>query len=346
MTDELRSIRWTGTSVRIIDQTSLPHALSYLDIDDVDSLVDAIARLAVRGAPALGAAGALGVVVAMRQGRREGWSDDRLAGEVARLRSARPTAANLAWAVDRVAPLIGEGEAETLAAALQIVADDEAANRAIGRRGADWILQHVTHRPVRVLTHCNAGLLATTAWGSALGIVRELRDRDALGLVYVDETRPLLQGARLTAWELGQEAIAHLVQVDAAAASTILSGKVDVAIIGADRIAANGDTANKIGSLGVALACHDAGIPFVVAAPESTLDAGTATGEGIPIEMRPEAEVVTWLGVQTAPASSGAHNPAFDVTPARLVSVLVTEARTVEPGKGERPADAVTAGAL
>jgi methylthioribose-1-phosphate isomerase len=337
MTEELRSIRWTGTAVRIIDQTALPHTLSYLDIEDVDGLVGAIRRLAVRGAPALGAAGALGVVLAMRQAGREGWAADRLAEEIGRLRVARPTASNLAWAVDQVEPLVAEGEAVVLEAALRVVADDEAANREIGRRGADWILERVARRPVRVLTHCNAGLLATTAWGSALGVVRELRDRGQIGLVYVDETRPLLQGARLTAWELEQESIPHLVQVDAAAASTILAGKVDVAIIGADRIAANGDTANKIGSLGVAIACHYAGIPFVVAAPESTVDLGTPTGQGIPIEMRDASEVVSWLGVPTAPASSGAHNPAFDVTPAGLVSVLVTERRTVEPAKGERP---------
>ncbi len=183
------------------------------------------------------------------------------------------------------------GREAVLAEALRIVEDDERVNRAIGRHGADWILARAP-APVRVLTHCNTGALATVAWGTALGIVRELHARGALGMVYVDETRPLLQGARLTAWELERDGIPHLVQVDGAAASTILRRLVDVAIFGADRIAANGDTANKIGSLGVALACRDAGIPCMVAAPVSTVDLATASGDAIEIELRGEAEVL------------------------------------------------------
>ncbi len=259
MAKDVRTISWTGSSVRVIDQTQLPRRLTYLDIDDVDGLVRAIQRLVIRGAPALGATGALGVVVAMRQGQRDGWSAARLVMEVGRIRAARPTATNLAWAVDQMSSLMAQGEIVVLRQALQLMADDEVANRAIGRNGADWVLGHVRAEQVRVLTHCNAGALATTAWGSALGVVRELSERGALDVVYVNETRPLLQGARLTAWELDREEIPHIVQVDSAAASTIVSGAVDVAIIGADRIAANGDTANKIGSLAVALACHYAG---------------------------------------------------------------------------------------
>ena len=196
---------------------------------------------------------------------------------------------------------------------------------------------------MRVLTHCNTGSLATTSWGTGLGLVRELYVRGALGLVYVDETRPLLQGSRLTSWELTQDGIEHVVQVDGAAASTILRGLADVAIVGADRIADNGDTANKIGSVGVALACADAGIPFVVAAPSTTVDPATAIGEGIEIEMRPSVEVVTFAGSATAPAGSRGFNPAFDVTPARLIDAIVTEFGVVEPDALTSMRDHITA---
>jgi methylthioribose-1-phosphate isomerase len=320
----------------VIDQTELPTRLVHVSLERVDELVDAIERLAVRGAPQLGAIGALGVVIAMDQGAREGWTDLGLQAAIDRVRAARPTAVNLAWGVDRVRPLVAQGRDAVLAAALEIVADDERANRAMGRHGADWIQARVPGR-VRVLTHCNTGSLATTAWGTALGVIRELDARGALEVVFVDETRPLLQGARLTAWELVQDGIPHFIQADGAAASTILRGLVDVAIIGADRIAANGDTANKIGSLGIALACADAGIPFVVAAPESTVDVRTSTGAGIEIEMRSDDEVLSWGGVRVAPEASRAHNPAFDVTPARLISALVTEEGVLEVSAGRVP---------
>jgi methylthioribose-1-phosphate isomerase len=218
-----------------------------------------------------------------------------------------------------------------LAAALQLRDDDEAANRTLSRLGVDWLLQRVTP-PVRVLTHCNTGALATSAWGTALGLVRELAARGALGLVYADETRPLLQGARLTAWELAAEGVDHVVQVDAAAAGTILGGHVDVAIVGADRIARNGDTANKVGTLGVALACADAGIPFIVAAPWSTVDVTTEGGADIVIEARDPREVEEFAGVRVVPEATRGHNPAFDVTPARLISAIVTERGVVAPG--------------
>ena len=337
MTNELRTISWTGTCVRLLDQTALPETAWYLDVADVDTLVEAIERLVVRGAPALGMAGAFGVVIAMRQQRREGWDQEQFTAALNRIRRARPTAVNLAWGVDQVAPLIGEGEAAVCAAAQRMLEEEDRVNHAIGRRGAEWVLGRVAHRPVRVLTHCNAGALATTSWGTALGLVRDLHVRRMLGLVYVDETRPLLQGARLTAWELAREDIPHRVQADGAAASTILSGKVDVAIIGADRIAANGDTANKIGSLGVALACREAHIPFVVAAPESTVDMATSSGDAIPIELRDEAEVLAWREVRTAPLQSRGYNPAFDITPARFVSALVTQSRVLELAQGETP---------
>ncbi|MCC5949909.1 MAG: S-methyl-5-thioribose-1-phosphate isomerase [Nitriliruptoraceae bacterium] len=331
--DELRAITWEGDHVRLIDQTRLPGELVMLDIDEVDPLVDAIARLAVRGAPALGAAGALGVVVALRQAEREGWDDATRDAAITRVRDARPTAINLAWGVDRVLAQLPHGTEAVLADALALIREDEEANRALGRAGADWIQQRIPDRPIRVLTHCNTGMLATTAWGTALGIVRELATRDAIELVYVDETRPLLQGARLTAWELAEEGIAHRVQVDGAAASTILRGMVDVAIIGADRIAANGDTANKIGSVGVALACADAGVPFLVAAPASTVDPATRSGEEIEIEERAAEEVTFFASDRTAPEASPAFNPAFDVTPARLISAIVTEVGAETPAE-------------
>jgi methylthioribose-1-phosphate isomerase len=341
MATDLRAVSWTGTSIRLIDQTALPGRLTYLEIDDVDALVDAIGRLVVRGAPTLGVVGALGVVVAVRQGRRAGWDEERLAAEIDRVRTARPTAVNLAWGVDQVAQLVGDGEETVLIAALKLADETEAANHTIGSNGSDWILGRVRRRPIRVLTHCNAGALATQAWGTALGIVRELHGRGHLEVVYADETRPLLQGSRLTAWELAREGIPHLVAIDGAATSTILQGLVDVAIIGADRIAANGDTANKIGSVGVALACHHAGIPFVVAAPESTVDPATATGADIHIELRDDDEVLHWGGLRTAPDGSRAYNPAFDVTPAAFVSALVTEARVLEVAAGQIPGGAV-----
>jgi methylthioribose-1-phosphate isomerase len=334
---EVRGIAWTGSAVELIDQTVLPHTVKMLKIDTVEGLVDAVQRLVVRGAPALGVAGALGVVIAMWQGEREERSAEWVEQAIDQIRSARPTAVNLAWGVDRVRPLMPEGVDRVLEEALKITEYEDFASREIGRQGADWILQQVTHRPIRVLTHCNTGSLCTTIWGTALGVVRELHARGELGLVYVDETRPLLQGSRLTSWELGQDGIEHVVQVDGAAASTILQGMVDVAIIGADRISAAGDTANKIGSLGVALACADAGIPFVVAAPRSTIDLDCKAAADIHVELRDEAEVLEIAGVSMAPENSRAYNPAFDVTPARLVTIIVTESDVIEVGAGQTP---------
>ncbi|MEJ3651875.1 S-methyl-5-thioribose-1-phosphate isomerase [Actinomycetes bacterium KLBMP 9759] len=329
-----RAVTWLDgavPAVRLLDQTRLPAEEVYLDATTVDALVDAVRTLAVRGAPALGAVGALGVAVALAQGEREGWDDERTLREIARLRSARPTAVNLAWGVDRVLPHREAGHAAVLAEARAVLVEDEAANRTLSAHGADWLLAHTTRRPLRLLTHCNTGFLATTAWGTALGIVRELHARGQVETVHVDETRPLLQGSRLTAWELGRDGIDHVVQADSAAAGTILRGLVDAVLIGADRIAANGDTANKVGSVGLALACADAGVPFVVAAPWSTVDLATPDGGGIEIEERAAEEVLALSGVPSAPAGSRAFNPAFDVTPARLIDAVVTERGVVEP---------------
>ncbi|WP_371648128.1 S-methyl-5-thioribose-1-phosphate isomerase [Streptomyces mirabilis] len=339
MPQELRAVDWTGSSLALIDQTVLPHRTETREIRDVDGLVDAIQRLVVRGAPAIGAAGAYGVALALLQGEREGWSAEETRAAVARVRAARPTAVNLMVCVDRVMARFDEGLDAVLVEAAAVQREDVEANRAMGAYGADWLLKKVgVDRPLRVLTHCNTGALATAGWGTALGVIRELHARGLVEVVYADETRPLLQGSRLTAWELVQEGIPHYVQVDGAAAGTILRGEVDAAIVGADRIAANGDTANKVGTVGIALACADAGIPFLVAAPTTTVDLTTARGADIHIELRGEDEVLEWSGVRTAPAESRGHNPAFDVTPGRLVTGLVTERGVLEISAGELPA--------
>ncbi|MGK5554023.1 S-methyl-5-thioribose-1-phosphate isomerase [Actinomadura kijaniata] len=334
---DIRAVEWTGDGLRLIDQTALPGRVVPLDVRDVDGLVDAIVRLAVRGAPALGVAGAFGVAVAMRQAAAEGWDDAALDAAITRVREARPTAVNLAAGVDRVRPLVSKGVDAVVAEARALLEEDVRGNRAIGAHGADWLLDRVGDRPLRVLTHCNTGALATAGWGTALGIVRELHARDRLEVVYADETRPLLQGSRLTAWELEQAGIPYLVQADGAAAGAVLRGLVDVAVIGADRVAANGDTANKVGSVGVALACAAAGIPFVVAAPWSTVDLATPDGAAIPIEERAADEVLAWGGTPVAPPGARAFNPAFDVTPARLVTALVTETGVLEVSAGTTP---------
>ncbi|WP_067969505.1 S-methyl-5-thioribose-1-phosphate isomerase [Nocardiopsis trehalosi] len=337
MPDATAPLAWTGTALRLLDQTRLPADEVHLHVTTVDDLVDAITRLAVRGAPALGAAGAYGVAIALRQAEREGWTGAALDAAVDRVRDARPTAVNLARAVDRVRPLLAQGADAVIRAADALVAAETAANDRIAANGADYLLDRCPRRPLRLLTHCNTGPLAAPGRGTALGVAAELHDRGTLALVYADETRPLLQGARLTAWELARLGIPHAVQADGAAAATILGGHVDAAVVGADRVAANGDTANKIGTLAVALACADAGVPFLVAAPSSTVDPTTPTGADIPIELRPEEEVLEWQGRRTAPAGTRGHNPAFDVTPARLVTALVTERRAFEIARGDLP---------
>jgi methylthioribose-1-phosphate isomerase len=344
----VRTIEWIDGAVVIVDQTALPQELRTLRLTDVDELVDAIRRLAVRGAPALGAAGALGVLLAVREGRRRGWNDGQVAEAIDRLRCARPTAVNLAWGVDRAASRLGEGAEAVEREARAVLEEDVAANRAIARRGADLVVELCGPVPqreeaagpagLRLHTHCNAGALACVEWGTALGVVRALHERGAVSRVYADETRPLLQGSRLTAWELDHMGADYRLVVDGAAPSLIARGLVDAVVVGADRIAANGDVANKVGTYPLALAAHRTGIPFVVAAPESTVDAATPDGAHIEIEDRSGDEVVAWQGTSVAPAGARAVNPAFDVTPADLVTAIVTERRVVSPAAGERPA--------
>lgn len=311
-----RTIDWVDGAVLLVDQTALPQ-LRTTSVRTVDDLVDAVSRLVVRGAPALGVAGALGVALAVRT---------LPAGEVdaacGRLAAARPTAVNLAVGVARARAALPGGADAVLAAALALRDEDAAACRAIGERGADLLAELCGDRPLRLHTHCNAGALACVEWGTALGVVRSLHARGRVEHVVADETRPLLQGARITAFELAAEGIDHHVVVDGAGPSVIARGLVDAVVVGADRVAANGDTANKVGTYALALAAARAGVPFVVAAPESTVDPATATGADIVIEERDPAEVVT---------GAPAWNPAFDVTPADLVTAVVTEARVWLP---------------
>ncbi len=336
MTDVF-AVRWADDGLVLLDQTRLPGETVHLRISECRELVDAIRSLAVRGAPALGVVGAYGVVVALDEARRAGWTAAQRDSAIDSIRDARPTAVNLAWGVEQVRPLVDEGRDAVLQAAHGVAAADTAANHELSRLATEWLLDQLGDRPLRALTHCNAGILATSGWGTALGVLRELAARDRLEHVFVDETRPLLQGSRLTAYELAAEGIPHSVQVDAAAASTIVGGRVDFAVVGADRIAANGDVANKIGTLGVALACHVAGVPLVVAAPWSTVDLGAANGQAVVIEERDPEEVTVIGGRRWAPEASGGFNPAFDVTPARFVTLIATERGLVEPGAGGRP---------
>ncbi|MFL6164464.1 MAG: S-methyl-5-thioribose-1-phosphate isomerase [Jatrophihabitantaceae bacterium] len=336
----MRTIDWVDGRIRIIDQTRLPAELRSIDIAEVDELVTHIASLAVRGAMALGVAGALGMALAaVRATERDEPLDPVLAAAADRLIGARPTAVNLGWGVRELllARAAGADAGQLLDRALAIRDADLAVSRALSQRGAELLAGCRT-----VLTHCNAGALAGVESGSALGVIERLHADQPLECVYVCETRPLLQGSRLTAWELGRRAIPYRVIVDSAAAGLIAGGGVDAVVVGADRVAANGDVANKVGTLGHALAARHAGIPFVVAAPEATIDAEAETGRDIPIEIRDEAEVLGFAGQRVAAPGSTGWNPAFDVTPAELVTAVVTEARTIR-GRAERalpiPAD-------
>jgi methylthioribose-1-phosphate isomerase len=323
-------VRWDGGRLVLLDQTRLP-------TDEVDrpcatwpEVADAIRTLVVRGAPAIGIAAAFGVALAARQSQARDF-DGLLADLEAAIKglgATRPTAVNLFWALERMRqealahrglPLARLKE-RLVAAAEAILAEDVAANRAMGAHGAALVPQGA-----RLLTHCNAGALATGGYGTALGVVRAAHERGKLALVWVDETRPVMQGSRLTAWEMAKEGIPHRLIADVAAASVMRQGLVDLVVTGADRIAANGDTANKIGTYGVAVLARHHAVPFYVAAPSSTIDPAVATGAAIVIEERDAAEVRGVAGRRTAPADSPVFNPAFDVTPAALITAIITE---------------------
>jgi S-methyl-5-thioribose-1-phosphate isomerase len=320
-------LAWRDGHIEALDQTSLPHQVRTLRLTTVDELIAAITSLAIRGAPVLGAAGALGVALAARQGERDGWDEARLAVEIGRIAAARPTAVNLAREVNATSAHLTEGVAAVEAAALAALEFAETVSRQISGRGADYLRDACGERPLRVHTHCNTGALACLGWGTALGVIRALHEAGGIDHVIVDETRPLLQGARLTCWELAQLGIEHRLAGDGAAPFLICRGMADAVVVGADRIAANGDVANKIGTFSLALAAQRAGIPFVVAAPESTLDENTPSGAAIPIEQRADEE----LTIPAAPAGTRALNYAFDVTPADLVTAIITERRVFAP---------------
>lgn len=313
-----RTIDWADGAIVVIDQTALPGEYRLLELRTVGELVDAVKRLAVRGAPALGAAGALGVALSAHLN-----SDVRKDAEL--IAHARPTAVNLAWGVERALGKLGQGEDAVLAEALTLLDEDELLNETASKHAAEIVLAECPRRPLRLLSHCNAGRLATVGWGSALGVVWHLHERGLVEEVLVDETRPLLQGARLTAWELAQAKVPYRVQPDSAAAAAMARGMVDCVLVGADRIAANGDVANKIGTYGLAIAARHHGVPFVVVAPSSTVDSKLADGTGIAIEERDARELTGYAGVPITPPGAQVFNPAFDVTPFELVTAVVTE---------------------
>jgi methylthioribose-1-phosphate isomerase len=329
----MRTIDWVaGPSgaaghIRLVDQTQLPERTTALDIETVDELIGAIRRLSIRGAPALGVAGALGVALAT--GRL---SDENARAAAARLRAARPTAVNLALGVDRTLQAFDVGGADgALRAALQLRDEEVAASVAMSTRGADLVRELTGRDQLTVMTICNTGALASVEHGTALGVIEKLHQDGQLRRAVVLETRPLLQGARLTAWELDRMGADYQLIVDSAAATVLAGGDIDAVLVGADRIAANGDTANKIGTFSLAIAADYSSVPFLVVAPETTVDQATATGGDIEIEDRGADEVCVFAGVRTAPAGAAARNPAFDVTPATLITAIVTDQRVISP---------------
>jgi len=339
------TVNWIGETdgwLDLLDQRLLPTSVKILSLRTIEQVREAIQTLAVRGAPAIGVAAAYGMVIAAQELARHD-PPERALGSLrekgALLKSSRPTAVNLAWAVDRVLAAVENAHPQTvsrmaeiaLAEARAIHREDVAMCLAIGRHGAPLI-----HPNCGVLTHCNAGYLATAGDGTALAILYEAHRRGIAFHVYADETRPLLQGARLTVWELMQENIPVTLITDSMAALVMAQRKVDLVIVGADRIAANGDTANKIGTYSVATLAAAHGIPFYVAAPSSTFDLSLADGSAIPIEERRPEEITRGFGPLTAPADVAVYNPAFDVTPASLIRGIVTDRGLIRPVDAEK----------
>jgi len=338
MPAKVETLRWVGDHTGhlvLIDQTRLPVELVELECRDLDAVWGAIKMLRVRGAPAIGIAAAYGVVLGMQRATANDDFQEAIEEVSAYLASSRPTAVNLFWALDRMKAkgralsesLPIEGKlAVLLAEARAIHEEDRAICHAIGRFGADLLKDKSG-----VLTHCNAGGLATAEYGTALSVFFTCQDQGKKLHVFVDETRPLLQGSRLTAWELAQRGIDATLICDNMAGQVMREGRVQAVVVGADRITANGDTANKIGTYSVAVLAHAHGIPFYVAAPSTTFDLTLDTGDQIPIEERSREEITHGFGRQTAPANIGVYNPAFDVTPARLIKAIITERGVIEP---------------
>lgn len=318
--DSIRAVQWRGDHLRLLDQRLLPGEERWIDCRDAAQVTQAIRDLAVRGAPAIGIAAAWGVAMAAQQ-------HAELDPVLATLRAARPTAVNLMWALDRMKRRIAAGaEAGVLADEAQAIQDEDlAANRHMGELGASLIVPGSG-----VLTHCNTGSLATAGYGTALGVIRAGVAAERISRVYAGETRPWQQGARLTMWELVRDGIPAQLIADSAAAHLMKSGAVQWVIVGADRIAANGDTANKIGTYQLAIAAKYHGVKFMVVAPSSTVDMATGTGEEIEIELRDPAELLGMAGMRTVVEGAQAWNPVFDVTPSELIDAIVTERGVTE----------------
>jgi len=332
--EPVRPLRFEDGALVLLDQTRLPGEEVWLRLEEPAEVIEAIRSLRVRGAPAIGVAAAYALVLAAGDA-------DAVRAAAPAIAGARPTAVNLRWAVDRMLRRLAMAPADAPRAALLEEADairreDEAACRAIGRYGAELLAERAT-----VLTHCNAGSLATAGYGTALGVVYAAVESGKSVAVYADETRPLLQGARLTAWELERAGIDVTVIADSVAGSLLARGGVDAVVVGADRIARNGDVANKIGTYPLAVLANTHGVPFYVAAPRSTFDLDCADGARIPIEERASAEVTRGFGVSTAPEGVSVFSPAFDVTPARLVTAIVTEVGIIRPVNAESIAEIV-----
>lgn len=321
----MNAIRFTPYQLELLDQTQLPHKAVWGVYQTADEVADAILSMKVRGAPAIGAAAAFGVVVEAK--RLDGQPDARqLIGEaIERLRSTRPTAVNLSHALDQMRSVWASSSDDDMTEALfekadEIAKKDVRTNEAIGEHGCQLFSRAST-----ILTHCNTGSLATVGYGTALGVIRSLHRRGTLSHVFVDETRPYLQGSRLTAFELQAEGIPFDIITDSMAGYFMRDGQVDAVIVGADRVAKNGDTANKIGTYSLAILARYHKIPFYVAAPMSTVDFQTESGDQIPIEQRASSEVTRILGQSIAPDGATAQHPAFDVTPAELITAIITE---------------------
>lgn len=323
----VETIEWKDGAVVMIDQTRLPLETTYVHCRTYQEVATAIRDMIIRGAPAIGVAAAMGVALGM-QTAAESTLDSEMQTICETLAATRPTAVNLFWAIDRMKRVyqgvrdrpIDEIRKRLLEEALLIREEDIAICRAIGRNGAALVPDRRT-----VLTHCNAGALATAGYGTALGVVRAAVESGKQIDVFADETRPFLQGARLTVWELQQDGIPTTLITDNMAGHFMKSGRIGCVVVGADRIAANGDVANKVGTYSVAVLAKENGIPFFVAAPISTLDLTLDSGDGIPIEQRPASEVTQVFGNQVAPQGTAVQNPAFDVTPARYVTAIITE---------------------
>lgn len=326
----LPTIEWDDGKVKLIDQTKLPEELVYIHCSEVEKLWEAIKSLRVRGAPALGIAAGLGTVLGLQNSKATNYSDFRkeLEKVTGYLATSRPTAVNLFWALERMKAKAEENKEKSipeikellLQEARKIIEENKRECRRIGNNGAQLIKNGDT-----ILTHCNAGGLATADYGTALAVIFTAQKQGKKIKVYVDETRPLLQGARLTTWELMQEGIDVTLICDNMAAQVMKEGRVNCVLVGADRIAANGDTANKIGTYGLALLARAHNIPFYVAAPTSTFDLTLAGGDKIPIEERSEEEITCGFGRRTAPEGVKVYSPAFDVTPAHLITAIITE---------------------